>query len=384
MNYDLDRIIDRRNTDSAKWNSFSEDILPLSGAELEFTPPEPVLMALRQRLDHPMFGYNREPPELRDAVTGHLESAFGWQVPPEALVFIPGVVTGSNLVCRAYSQAGDSALVLTPTYSPILLAPVNAGMVRQDFSLDSTAGSSYAIDFDALEAAVTSRTRILMLCNPHNPLGRVYRQEELERLADICVRRDILICSDDIYCDWAFDRRRYVPIASISPEAAERTITLMGTSKSHNLAGIKCGIAIIQNPAAREKFNAARSGLVPGVNALAYAAALAAYKDGRPWQEAVRAYVQANRDFVYEFVTSRMPGVTMVKPEGVPIAWLDCRRGGIQGNPYKFFLEKAKVALNDGASYGSDGEGFVRLAYGCPRSLLAEGLERMEKALKEL
>ncbi|MBN1314092.1 MAG: PatB family C-S lyase [Anaerolineales bacterium] len=383
MNYSLDRIIDRRNSDSAKWNSYDEDIIPLSGAELEFPPPKPVLDALRRRLEHPMFGYNREPPELRRVVTDRLESAFGWPVSPEALVFLPGVVSGVNLACRAFSQPGDSALVLVPTYAPLWRAPINAGVVLQEIQLVNTSTGRYAIDFDALEAAITGRTRLLILCNPSNPLGRVYEKEELERLADICISHDIIVCSDDIYSDWVFAGHRYVPIASINPEVAQRTITLMGTSKSHNLAGIKCGLAIIENQALRTKFAAARTGLVPVVNALAYVAALAAYKDGQPWQDAVREYIQENRDFVYEFVTSRIPGITMHKPEGVPVAWLDCRQAGIPGNPKDFFV-KAGVALQDGANFGRGGEGFVRLAFGCPRFLLVKGLERMEKALKDL
>jgi len=384
MSFDLDEIIERRHSDSRKWNCYGGDVIPLSGAEMEFAPPEPVILALYERVDHRMFGYNIEPPELREVIVNRLQRLYGWQVSEEALVFLPGAVTGFNLTCHAVTSPGDAVLVQTPVYSPILHAHANAGLTRDEMELTRQSDGRYTIDFDAFEATITARTRVFILCNPHNPVGRVFQRDELERMAEICLRHDIVICSDEIYSDWVFGGGRHLPIASLDPEIADRAITLIGTSKSHNIAGVKCGVAIVQNAELRKRLNAARMGLVPGVNVLEYTAALAAYRDGQPWQDAVLHYLEANHDFVFEYVNTHLPGVEMGKPEGTPAAWLDCRQAGIPGNPYEFFLQKARVALNDGGVYGRGGAGFVRLTFGCPRALLARGLDRMKKALSTM
>jgi cystathionine beta-lyase len=203
-------------------------------------------------------------------------------------------------------------------------------------------------------------------------------------MAEICLRHDVVICSDEIHGDLVFDGQQHLPIASLAPEIAEQTVTLMAPSKTYNIAGLKCSVAIVQNPALREKLETARAGLVSSVNVLGYTAALAAYRDGGPWLDEVLRYMEANRDFLLRYVDAELPGVTMAAPEGTYLAWLNCRGAGIPGNPHQFFLEQARVAMNDGAVFGRGGEGFVRLNFGCPRSLLIEALDRMKAALGAL
>jgi cystathionine beta-lyase len=240
----------------------------------------------------------------------------------------------------------------------------------------------YEVDWDALTRALTPRTCFFLLCSPHNPVGRVWRRAELERLAELCLARRLSIVADEIHGDLVFEGQRHVPIASLAPEIAERTVTLMAPSKTWNLAGLKLGLAVIPNAALRERFAAARADLVYGVNVLGYTAALAAYRHGEPWLGALLRYLEANRDFVVDYARKHLPGVVMAPPEGTYLAWLDCRGAAIPGaDPFTFFLERARVALSDGATFGRGGAGFVRLNFGCPRSLLTEGLDRMRDAL---
>jgi cystathionine beta-lyase len=222
---------------------------------------------------------------------------------------------------------------------------------------------------------------MFLLCNPHNPVGRVFARAELERMAEICLRHDMVICSDEIHCDLVFDGHEHISIASLSPEIERRTITLIAPSKTYNVAGIHASVAIITDPDLRRRFEAARAGLVPHLGVMGYTAMLAAYRDGEPWLEQVMAYMQANRDFLYEYANERLPGLTMAKPQGTYLAWIDCRSAGLPGNPHKFFLEEAGVAMNDGASFGKGGEGFVRLNFACPRATLVRALEQMRDAL---
>jgi cystathionine beta-lyase len=384
MTYDLDRTIDRRPTDSDKWHKYDEDVLPLWVADMDFAAPEPVIRALRERVDHGVFGYGQEPRELRPVIVERLQRLYNWQVAPADLVFLPGVKTGFNLATHAVTSPGDGLLAQTPVYSPILDAPGNAGCTLDQMELTLRPDGQYEIDFDAFEAAITGRTGIFILCNPHNPVGRVFRRDELERMAEICLRHSVVICSDEIHCDLVFEGHEHVPIASLDPEIAGQTITLMAPSKTYNIAGLKCSVAIVENSELRKRLKAAQAGLVPEINIMGYTAALAAYRDGQPWLSAILRYLEANRDFLQEYVDARLPGITMSQTEGTYLAWLDCRQAGIPGNPHQFFLDKARVAVNDGATYGPGGEGFVRLNFGCPRSTLEGALGRMETALLAL
>ena len=384
MTHDFDELVDRCQSESIKWRHYGDGVLPLWVADMDFRSPEAVIRALRERVDHGVFGYGSEPPELRQVVVAWLDRSFGWQVSPEALVFLPDVATGFNLACHAVAAPGDGVLVQTPVYFPILYAPANAGLLLDQMELTRQPDGTYVIDYDAFEAAVTPRTHLFILCNPHNPVGRVFRRQELERMAEICLRHGAIICSDEIHCDLVFQGSRHVPIASLAPEVAAQTITLVAPSKTFNVAGLKCAVAIVENSELRDRYCAARAGLVGGVGVMGYTASLAAYRDGRPWLEEALRYLEGNRDLLLQYVAERMPGIGVGKPEGTYLAWLDCRQADLPGNPYEFFLKQAKVALNDGVQFGKGGEGFVRLNYGCCRATLEEALDRMQQAMQAL
>jgi len=382
----LDQVIDRRDTDSIKWNYYG-DALPLWVADMDFPAPEPVIAALRQRVEHGIFGYGLGPPELRPLLVERLQRLYGWTVAPEALLFVPGIVTGFNQAVHAVTEPGDGVLVQTPVYFPMLWAPGYAGCTLDDMELTRRPDGRYEIDFDRFEAAITERTRIFVLCNPHNPVGRVFRRDELETMAEICQRHDVVICADEIHNDLVYPGHEHVPIATLAPEIAARTITLMAPSKTYNIAGVHASVAIVENPELRKQFKSAAGGLVPRLDVLGYTALLAAYRDGQSWLDAVLAYLEANRDFLFAYVESNLPGVSMTPLEGTYLAWLDCREflGALHvENAHKFFLEEAGVALNDGATFGKGGEGFVRLNFACPRATLVEALARMKNALERI
>jgi cystathionine beta-lyase len=381
MTNDFDRLIDRRHSDSVKWHHYGDDILPMWVADMDFLSPEPVIRALRERVEHGVFGYGTDLPELKTVVVDRLASLYGWRVSPRDLVFVPGVVTGFNLACRAVTAPGDGMLVQTPVYPPILRVPGNVGLTCDEMELTRQPNGRYTIDLDAFDKTMTDRTRVFILSNPHNPVGRAFQRQELERMAEICLRRNVVICSDEIHCDLLFRGVQHIPIASLDAEIANHTITLIAPSKTFNIAGLQCSVAIIQNAELRKKFKAARVDLVNEVNVLGLVAALAAYRDGQEWLDKALRYLEANRDLLVQYVSEQMPGIRMGKPEATYLAWLDCRQAGIPGNPHKFFLEQAKVAVNDGVTFGRGGEGFVRLNFGCPRSTLLEALDKMRAAL---
>ena len=383
MTYDFDRVIDRRRTESNKWHKYPADVLPLWVADMDFRSPEPVIRALHERVEHGVFGYGLEQPEFYEVFLDRLQKRHGWRVSREAILLIPGVIPGFNLAARAFATSGDGLLLQTPMYPPIRRVPENVGLSSDEMELTRQHDGRHTIDFDRFEAAIGARTRMFLLCNPHNPVGRVYRRDELEQMARICLRRGLLICADEIHCDLTFSGQRHIPIASLDPEIEARTITLMAPSKTFNLPGLKCSVAIIPNATLREKFVAAQLDLVKAVNILGYTATVAAYRDGQPWLDELLRYLEANRDFVVDYVRSKLPGVGMAPPEATYLAWLDCRDAKLpDDDPYTFFLDQARVALNDGKAFGRGGAGFVRLNFACPRVTLAEALDRMRHALE--
>lgn len=379
MTYDFDTPVNRRHTDCLKWDTCPEDVLPLPVADMDFVAPEPVRRALQERLDHGVFGYSCEPPELRGVLVDRLYRLYGWSVSPEALVFLPGVIAGFNLSCRIVT-GGTGVLVQPPVYPPLLGSPANHGLHRLEAPLVSDASGHYEIDWATFDQ-MAARSRLFVLCNPHNPVGRVFTRAELEQVAEICLRHDLDVCSDEIHCDVIYPGHNHVPLASLHPEIAKRTVTLMAPSKSYNIPGIHCAFAVIPDADLRERYSRARAGLVGVPGILGYIAALTAYRDCEDWFSQVMAYLQANRDYLADYVAQYLPGVRMSPMEGTFLAWLDCRKAGIEGNPARFFLEQARVALGDGAGFGEAGQGFVRLNFACPRVTLTEGLERMRAAL---
>ncbi|MCL5107582.1 MAG: PatB family C-S lyase [Chloroflexi bacterium] len=383
MNYDFDLILPRRGTDSVKWNRHEADVLPLWVADLDFASPQPVIEALARRVEHGVFGYGIEPPLLREVVRELLRQRYDWQVANEDLVLLPGVVPGLNLVALACSEPGDGLLVQPPIYPPFLAVEKNIGRTVETAPLVLRSGR-YEVDPNELERALTARTRVFLLCNPHNPSGRVFTRAELEQVAEVCLRHNLVLCSDEIHQDFIYEGHTHIPIASLAPEIAARTVTLLSPSKTYNIAGFHLAVAVVNNPELRAKLNAASAGILPrkpGV--LDIVAALAAYQHGGEWLGQLLAYLKANRDLLVGYVgEDRLPGVTMGRPEGTYLGWLDCRAAGIQGSAMEFFLREARVALGEGADFGAAGEGFVRLNFGCPRSALLDALERMRQALE--
>lgn len=376
--FDFDRVIDRRATASVKWDKYGgADVLPLWVAELDFKSPPAVIEALKARVDHGIFGYTHPPAELVEEVQRMLEVKYRWPVEPEWIVWLPGLVTGLNATCRAVGGDGDAVITTVPVYPPFLTAPGLSG--RRKITVPMVCiDDHWQFDAAAFEQALTADTRLFLFCHPYNPLGRAFGRSELEEIAELCLRNDVVLCSDEIHCDLILDPARvHIPTASLHPEIADRTITLMAPSKTFNIPGLGCSFAVISNASLRKRFKQAMEGIVPHVNLLGFTAALAAYRHGEPWRLALLEYLRENKAQVMAAV-GRMPGLETTDVEATFLAWIDARDTGIQ-QPAKFF-EKAGVGLSDGADFG--GAGFVRLNFGCPRSILEEALIRMETALR--
>ena len=379
---DFDKIADRRRSDSEKWGIYAEDVIPLWVADMDFQAPEPVIQALQRRVDHGIFGYSKRPVALAEAVVERLERLYGWKALPDAVTFLPGVVPGFNLAARALARPEAELLIQTPVYPPFLTVAAHAGLGRRINTLDRRADGCWEIDFGSFAASLGRTTAAFLLCNPHNPVGRVFRRDELSTLAELCLREEVPVISDEIHSDLIFHGHAHIPFAALAPEVERKTITLMAPSKTFNIPGLECAFAVIPDAQLRRRFEDARAGLVPEANLLACTAALAAYRHGQAWLAAALDYLEANRNLLADFCRARVPEITLARPEGTYLAWLDCRRAELTMNPAAFFLERARVALSDGTSFGPGGDGFVRLNFGCPRPLLAEALERMETALQ--
>ncbi|WP_347986693.1 PatB family C-S lyase [Methylomonas sp. AM2-LC] len=383
--YDFDQIHERRGTDSLKWQAYGSGVLPLWVADMDFQAPPEVLRALHARINHGVFGYGGVKAELAKTICNRLWQNYRWEVTPDQLVFLPGLVSGLNVVAKAVCTPNSGVLVQTPVYPPFLSAAANQGLKLDIAELDVIASGPilhYRIDFNALVSAIQPHTRLFMLCNPHNPVGRSYDRDELQRIAEICLRHDLVICSDEIHCELQLDDTEHIPIASLSPELAECCITLMAPSKTFNIAGLYSGFAIIQNPSLRKQVHAVMAGLVPEINLLGLTAALAAYNECEQWRTELLAYLKGNRDFVVSYIAEHLPMLRTTIPESTYLAWIDCQEAGFTGNPHTFFVQQAGVALNDGEPFGPGGSGFVRLNFGCPRSTLTQALEQMRTALK--
>jgi len=392
MKYNFDTPINRRSSNSIKWNKYPEDVLPLWVADMDFQTPDPVLGALRTALEHGVLGYEIPSQTLLESVATRMEALYGWKIDPEMVVAVPGIVSGFNAVARAVCSRGDGILMQPPVYFPFLKVHKNQGLTRQDAPLVPAMDGNvvrYEIDFEAFEAAIGSkdaRTRMFLFCNPHNPTGNAFAENDLSRLAEVCLRHDVVICSDEIHSELLFDGTQHTPIATLSPEIAEQTITLVSPSKTFNTAGLFCGFAIIPNKALRQRYQKAVEEMTFHVNNLGQVAAQEAFSGScDDWLKEVLAYLIANRDFVVKYMQENLPGIRTTVPETTFLIWLDCNplleSGMITGNPHEFFLDKARVALNNGAEFGPGGGGFVRLNFACPRNLVEEALKRMKDSL---
>jgi len=375
---DFDQIIPRRGTGSIKWDRFPT-LDPFWVADMDFMSPRCVIDALQERIAHGIMGYAQPHSGLVEAVTDYLQARHGLTVEEQEIVHLGGLVPALSIAARAFGSPGDAVMTCTPIYPPFLSIHKDAGMKLITVPHIINNGQ-WEFDWDAMETAVTTETKLFLLSNPQNPLGRVFTQQEIEQLADFCDRHDLILVSDEIHCDLILDEENapHVCAASLPEQLQNRIITLLAPSKTYNIAGLGYAFAVIRDDALRRTFCAARGHTLPEINCLAYYAAEAAYKDGDPWRQELLAYLRKNRDTLTEFIHTRMPGLITPDIQATYLAWIDCRSMG-KDNPAKFFEQEAGIYLSDGTFFGNPDH--VRFNFGCPHSRVLEGLEKMANVI---
>ena len=378
--HQFDPVIDRRHTGSMKWDRYkSGDVLPMWVADMDFASPPEVLDALHARVDHGVFGYTDPYRDVTEAVVEYLERRHGLAVDPELIVWTPGIVPALNMACRAFAEPGEAVLTSTPVYPPFLsCAP------QQDRQLQAVPlveeGDNWTFDFDRMRATVTGRTRMFILCSPHNPVSRVWRRDELNQLAAFCEEHNLVLCSDEIHCDLVLDEVPHVATASLGVPGRENLITMMSPSKTYNIAGLNCAYAIIPGARCRARFRKAVRGIFTEINVFGYVGCSAAYRFGEPWRADLIQYLRANRDYLLAYVQERIPEIRCGSIQATYLAWFDIRDLGLD-DPVSHFIRHG-LALSDGQDFGQSG--FVRLNFGCPLETLGEGLRRLEAAVAAL
>lgn len=378
LNFDL--WVDRSHSDSVKWNKYNnQDVIPLWVADTDFTSPPQVINELQQRVAEGVFGYGSTPPELIDLVVKRMADHYDWKIEPEWIVWLPGLVCGLNVAVRANVSPQQTSLMPMPIYPPFMQAAQSEGRQFKSLSVKEKE-QRWVADLASADNQLDGSEKLLMLCNPYNPGGTVYRHDELLAQQEFAKRHDLVVCSDEIHCDLILaPGLKHIPFASLNEDAQQRSITLMAPSKTFNLAGLGASMAIIPNPELRRKFVETSKGIVPHVNILAYVAATAAYRDGDEWLAAQLDYLRGNRERVTARINA-MPGLRMLAPEGTYLGWIDASALPVQ-DPYRFFVE-AGVGFSGGADFGAPA--FVRINFGCQRALLDKALDRMEAALEGL
>lgn len=369
MNFD--QITNRHGTSSTKWDKYgSADVLPMWVADTDFQVPPFVLDAIRARVDHGIIGYTTTPDSLTQAFIGYAERAFDWQIDPQWLLWLPGVVPGLNLAARA---AGRHLIIPTPIYYPFLAIADNCGLPEHHVPMIRDRG--WRLDMEALAALPPGG--IIMMASPQNPTGRVFTEDELTELAQLCVDRDHLMCSDDIHCELLLTPgAKHVPIASINADIRDRSISLFAVTKTYNIPGISCAVAVVPDESLRNKMRAERVDLTQGAGSLAFAASEAGFADTSSWRDELRTYLASNAQLVQDCVAN-LPGVWMEPVEGTYLAWINVADLGLN-NPQAFFEDNG-LGLSPGPQFA--GDGFLRLNFGCPRATLEDGLERFRRAV---
>jgi len=380
MRFDFDTPVDRRKSGSTKWDKYRGlDVIPLWLADMDFQSPPAVIKALHKRVEHGIYGYTQPNEELMGVICNHIFENYAWSIEPKWIVWLPGLVTGLNVTCRTAGNDGDDILTAVPVYPPFLTAPGYSRRNLKTVNLMEKEGL-WTFDFDALEASITNRTRLFILCNPHNPVGRIFTREELIALSSICEKHNIIICSDEIHCGLLLDTGKpHIPMASLDSEIAKYTITLMAPSKTYNLPGLGCSFAIIPDPQLRKNFITSKSGIVPHVNAFGYTASLAAYSECTEWHTALLEYLRSNRDMV-ETAIKEIDGLYMGHVEATYLAWINTNQTGLD-DPVGFF-ENEGLGFSDGKDFG--GPGFIRFNFGCPKSTLNKALDRLKMAIEKI
>lgn len=388
--YNFDISISRKGTGCRKWDALDSvfghnDILPFWIADMDFAAPPGVTDALRAKVDHPIYGYHNRDHSLYQAVIDWQAKRHGWNINPEWVLNAPGVVPSINFAILALTEPGDQIIIQPPVYPPFFSCIKKNNRQVIENPLININGC-YVPDFDDLERKMNPKVKMLILCSPHNPVGRVWTQAELSRLTEICLRHNVIIVSDEIHCDLVYQGHKHVPLSVLSPDIAQNTITFISPSKTFNIAGTYTSFAVIPNDTLRRKFAHILSTLhLESGNLFGIAAAEAAYRTGGQWLDELLLYLEDNAKFVTDYLVSKIPGVKTYLPQGTYLAWLDFNETAIPAAELSDFLtHKAKLGLNNGATFGTQGSGFARLNFGCSRSLLAEGLSRLETAIKNL
>lgn len=389
MACNFDEIIDRKNSDSIKWKDVDkvfggEDLLPMWIADMDFKSPKEVIQAMKDRADHGVFGYIDKSDGFYDSIINWIKKRYDWEIKKEWILFTPGVVMGLNIGVRELVKENEKVVIQPPVYPPFYRVIENNNRLAIENPLIHD-GEKYVIDFEDLEEKAKD-SKLIMICNPQNPVGRVFTKEELEKLGNICIENDMTIISDDIHSDFTFKGTKHIPIAAISKELEDRTITLMAPSKTFNIAGLVTSIAIIPNEKLRNIYQKSITAMeIDNMNIFGALALEAAYSHGEEWLDQLLVYLEDNVDYAVDYINKNIPGVKVDRPEGTYLMWLDCR--GVNKTPDQIqdaLIKTGKVILNDGRSYGQEGDGFFRLNIGCPRPILEEGLIRIEKAIKSL
>jgi len=377
MAFNFDQWIDRHHSDSLKWQKYGDrDILPLWVADTDFRSPPAVIEALQQRVEHGVFGYGAEPNALIDVVIERMATRYNWRIEADWLVLLPGVVAGLNLCVRAFTSPGEGTVAPTPIYPPFRLAAKWADRSQINLQM-RLKNARWTMDLAAAEMQLTGNEKLLMLCNPQNPGGTVYRRDELAAQLRFAQQHDLIVCSDEIHCDLILEPGlQHIPFATLDEDAGQRSITLISPSKTFNIAGLGASLAIIPNKALRQRFNDTRRGIVPSVDILAITAATAAWRDGQSWLDAQLDYLRRNRDWLCAQVNA-LPGLNVAPPEATYLAWISARLPDIP-SPALWF-EQHGLGFSPGRDFGDDG--FVRFNFGCTRATLEEAVMRLERAV---
>ncbi len=378
---DFDVVLNRKGTSSAKWDKYADtDILPMWVADMDFAVPHQITDAIKERAEHGAFGYNTPPAGLKDVLIKRMARLYDWEVHPNEIFYLSGVVPGLNQACRGLVASDESVVTATPIYFPFLSAPENFDKKLLRVPTPMVDGK-WPFPVEALDRTLeeNSDARLLLLCNPFNPVGRLLNREELEAIVETCHRHKVLICSDEIHCELTLAGRQHIPTASLSREAADITITLMAPTKTFNLAGLGGAFGVIQNAELRQRFKDGGKGMSNKLSTFAFISMLVAYRDCEPWREELLSYLQSNCEYLATRI-AKMPGISMSPVEATYLAWLDV--SGLKLNDPMGFFESAGVGLSPGSQF--DGDGYMRLNFACPRKTLEEACDRIETAITNL
>lgn len=387
MNYNFDEIIDRQNTDAIKIERCkalfgTEDVLPLWVADMDFRTPDFIINAIKERCEHPIFGYSKLPNNFIPALTNWIKQLHNWDVKREWVGFLPGIVSGISFAVDVYSETGDEIIIQPPVYYPFIHVVLKAGR-ELVFNPLKTINGKFEIDFIDLEQKITPKTRILILCNPHNPGGRAWDAETLNRLAELCAKHNIIVVSDEIHSDIVLYNYKHTPFATVSETAANISLTFMAPTKTFNMPGLVSSSYIIPNSTLREKYTQYLDKIEQtGGNIFAYVATQAAYEKGAEWRTQMLEYVQGNIDYVVDFLSTNIPEIKPMIPEATYLIWLNCKDLGMETDElFDFFVKKAGLGLNKGTVFGPGGEYHLRLNAACPRSILEKAMNQLQSAM---